>query len=109
MFVKHSRFVADNIQCNIKIMPNGLKAAFGRRLRKLRKTKGWTQDDMAHALGLNRSYLAEIEEGKMNPCLLNLQVIADGFGITMSTLFARLGGRRRRRATVIDGRMEPPK
>jgi|HubBroStandDraft_1064217.scaffolds.fasta_scaffold415068_2 transcriptional regulator with XRE-family HTH domain len=51
---------------------------------------------MAHVLGLNRSYLAEIELGRTNPSLMNIEVIADGFEITISTLFARVHFRARR-------------
>ena len=61
---------------------------FGNRLRQLRKQRGWTQAEMADLFGLDRSYLAEIEEGKRNVCLLNLTVIADGFGLTLSRLFS---------------------
>ena len=49
-----------------------------------------TQAVLADHLGLDRSYIAEIEEGKRNPSLLNLKVIADGFGITLSRLFSRV-------------------
>jgi transcriptional regulator with XRE-family HTH domain len=45
---------------------------------------------MSHILGLDRSYLAEIEEGKRNVCLLNLKVIADGFGLPIARLFFKV-------------------
>jgi transcriptional regulator with XRE-family HTH domain len=67
-----------------------IRAKFGARLRKLRKQRGWTQAEMADVLGLDRSYLAEIEEGKRNVCLLNLKVIADGFGTSLARLFSRV-------------------
>lgn len=71
-------------------MSTDIRVTFGERLRKLRKKRGWTQAEMADVLGLDRSYLAEIEEGKRNVCLLNLKVIADGLGKPLSNLFARL-------------------
>jgi transcriptional regulator with XRE-family HTH domain len=67
-----------------------IRARFGNRLRQLRKRRGWTQAEMAHVLGLDRSYLAEIEEGKRNVCLMNLKVIADGFRISLGQLFSGL-------------------
>jgi transcriptional regulator with XRE-family HTH domain len=67
-----------------------IRVQFGQRLRKLRKERGWTQAVMAEILGLDRSYLAEIEEGKRNVCLLNLKVIADGLQIPLAKLFSRL-------------------
>ena len=45
---------------------------------------------MAHAFGLDRSYLAEIEEGKRNVSLINLKVIADGFKLSLGKLMSRL-------------------
>ena len=71
-------------------MSTDARVQFGKRLRKLRKQKGWTQAVMADVLGLDRSYLAEIEEGKRNVCLLNLKVIADGFKISLSKLFSHV-------------------
>ena len=71
-------------------MSTDIRAKFGERLRKLRKQRGWTQAEMADVLGLDRSYLAEIEEGKRNVCLLNLKVIADGLGTSMARLFSRV-------------------
>lgn len=67
-----------------------IRIAFGERLRKLRKGRGWTQDQMADILGLDRSYLADVERGKRNISILNLKVIADGFEISMSQMFSRL-------------------
>jgi len=63
---------------------------FGQRLRHLRKKNGWTQAELADRLGLDRSYVGEIEQGKRNPCLLNLEIIADGFRISLARLFSRL-------------------
>jgi transcriptional regulator with XRE-family HTH domain len=71
-------------------MSTDIRVMFGKRLRKLRNERGWTQAEMSHVLGLDRSYLAEIEEGKRNVCLLNLKVIADGLGTSLSRLFSRL-------------------
>jgi transcriptional regulator with XRE-family HTH domain len=63
---------------------------FGKRLRKLRKEKGWTQVQMADALGVDRSYISDMECGKKNVCLPTMEVIAIGFGTSLSTLVSRL-------------------
>jgi transcriptional regulator with XRE-family HTH domain len=63
---------------------------FGLRLRKLRKEKGWTQVQMADALGIDRSYISDMEGGKKNVCLPTLEVLAQGFGISMARLISRL-------------------
>jgi transcriptional regulator with XRE-family HTH domain len=67
-----------------------ITARFGLRLRKLRKQKGWTQVQMADALGIDRSYISDMEKGKKNVCLPTLEVIAQGFDISMSKLISRL-------------------
>lgn len=67
-----------------------IRINFGERLRHLRKRRGWTQAEMADILGLDRSYLADVERGKRNICLLNLKVIADGLKISISQLFTKL-------------------
>jgi transcriptional regulator with XRE-family HTH domain len=67
-----------------------VRVKFGEKLRRLRKRRGWTQAEMADILGLDRSYLAEIEEGKRNVCLLNIKAIADGLKISLSKLFSRV-------------------
>jgi transcriptional regulator with XRE-family HTH domain len=66
-----------------------VKARFGQRLKTLRKKKGWTQSELADKLGLDRSYLGEIEQGKRNPCLVNLEIIAQGFDMTLGQLLSR--------------------
>ncbi len=71
-------------------MAEDIRARFGRKMRKLRVQRGWTQVDMAEKLGLDRSYLADVERGKRNISLLNLDVIAKGFGLSLSRLFSKL-------------------
>jgi len=41
---------------------------------------------MADFLGIDRSYLSEIENGKKDPSLTMLKAIADGCRLTMSQL-----------------------
>jgi len=63
---------------------------FGKRLRTLRKARGWTQVQMADALGIDRSYISDMERGKKNVCLPILEVIAQGFGISIARLLSRI-------------------
>jgi len=41
---------------------------------------------MAEMLGVDRSYLSEIETGKKDPSLRVLKTIADGFKLSLSQL-----------------------
>jgi len=72
------------------VSTGNITTRFGLRLRQLRKKKGWTQVQMADALGVDRSYISDMERGKKNVCLPTLEVIAQGFEISMARLLSRI-------------------
>jgi transcriptional regulator with XRE-family HTH domain len=53
----------------------------GKRIRALRLKRGWTQFEMSERLGIDRSYLAEVETAKIEVCLRNLALIAQAFDL----------------------------
>ncbi len=59
-------------------------------MRKLRKSRGWTQVYMAEHVGIARSFISDLENGKKEICLRNLEVIATAFDMTISQLMARV-------------------
>jgi transcriptional regulator with XRE-family HTH domain len=63
---------------------------FGQKLRALREKQGLTQTEMAYRFGIDRGHLSEIENGKKNVCLPMLDVLAQGFGITVSELMRKV-------------------
>jgi transcriptional regulator with XRE-family HTH domain len=71
-------------------MSNAVNVRFGKRLRQLRKRKNWTQVYMAEHVGIDRSYISDMERGKKAVCLPTLAVLAEAFGISMSALLTRL-------------------
>lgn len=71
-------------------MPEDLLIKLGGRIRNLRQKRGWTQAAMAEKVGIDRSFLADVERGKRNISILNLELIAQGLSVTLSQLFARL-------------------
>ena len=48
----------------------------GRRLRKARQAKGLTQEGLAYAAGLDRSYVSGFERGEFNVSLIALAKLA---------------------------------
>lgn len=64
-----------------------IKQRFGARLHQLRKAKGMSQEDVAFAAELDRSYLSAIERGKRNLSLVNIHRIADALGVGAGELF----------------------
>ncbi|MGA3211616.1 MAG: helix-turn-helix transcriptional regulator [Terriglobales bacterium] len=71
-------------------MPKDLLKLLGERIHKLRIKRGWTQVVMAERLGIDRSFLADVERGKRNISILNLEIIAKGFRVTLSRLLSGL-------------------
>lgn len=53
-----------------------LTVAFGLRVRQLRQTKHISQEKLALACNIDRSYMGRIERGEVNPTLERLYEIA---------------------------------
>ena len=58
----------------------------GENLRKWRLKKDMSQGDLATALSVDRAYISNIENGRMNPTLSTLEKIAGALGISSSEL-----------------------
>ncbi|MDZ4713670.1 MAG: helix-turn-helix transcriptional regulator [bacterium] len=58
----------------------------GENLRKLRLKKNLSQGDLATVLGVDRAYISNIENGRMNPTLSTLEKISGALGISSSEL-----------------------
>jgi transcriptional regulator with XRE-family HTH domain len=71
-------------------MPEDLLVRLGKRIRELRKRRDWTQVEMAEKVGIDRSFLADVERGNRNISVLNLELIAKGLEVSLSRLFSRL-------------------
>ncbi|HZU29534.1 MAG TPA: helix-turn-helix transcriptional regulator [Candidatus Angelobacter sp.] len=63
---------------------------FGRKLRKLRQQKGWTQSYMAEHTGIGRAHISNLETGKKEVGLRVLEILADSFGMSLPQLLSRL-------------------
>lgn len=55
-------------------------------IRYLRKQKGLTQDAFANEIGVTRSVIGAYEEGRAEPKIKTMQVMADYFGISVDQL-----------------------
>ena len=58
----------------------------GKRIRHFRERRGLTQEDLAHGCGLNRSYISDIECGRRNVAILNLNAIAGQLNVKLYRL-----------------------
>jgi transcriptional regulator with XRE-family HTH domain len=60
----------------------------GKRVRELRKARGWTLERAAEATNLDPTQLAKIEAGTINVTLVTIVRLADGFAVALGTLFS---------------------
>ncbi len=70
-----------------KAQQQRVKQRFGERLHELRKARDMTQEDLAFAAELDRSYLSAIERGKRNLSLVNIHRLANALEVGAGELF----------------------
>jgi len=59
----------------------------GKNIAKFRKVKGFTQEDLAGAAEIDRSYLSEIENGHKNLSVTMLLKISEALDIDVNEFF----------------------
>ena len=65
-----------------------IRIRVGLRIKQLRAESGLSQDALAFSVGMSRSYLAEVETGKRNISILNIERLCDGLGIPVAEFFS---------------------
>ena len=65
---------------------NSLCLYFGEIIRRHRELRAWSQEMLAEKANLNRSYVGEVERGKVIPSILTLEKLARALDISMSDL-----------------------
>lgn len=63
------------------------RRAFGERVRQLRQARGWTQERLAEAADIDRSYIAGIETGAKRVSIDLVYRLASGLGVQAAELF----------------------
>jgi transcriptional regulator with XRE-family HTH domain len=67
-----------------------IKSRIGERIRELRHKRDLSQEQFSHICGLDKTYIAGIEQGKRNVSIVNLEKIVKGFDLSLSQLFEDL-------------------
>jgi transcriptional regulator with XRE-family HTH domain len=62
----------------------------GRKIRLLRESRGWTQQQLADMTGIGRVHVSELENGKREAGLKMLERLANTFEISPSELLKEL-------------------
>jgi len=63
------------------------KIRFGQRLKAVRTALGYSQEGLALASGLDRSYIGGVERGERNISLLNIYKLAKTLNVTPREFF----------------------
>ncbi|MFA6016558.1 MAG: helix-turn-helix transcriptional regulator [Patescibacteria group bacterium] len=67
-----------------------ISGRLGKEISRIRKEKKLSQEDLALDRYIDRSYLAEIEEGKTNPTLKTLLKISSVLKIKLSDILVKV-------------------
>lgn len=58
----------------------------GNRVREVRHSRGWSQEQLADLSGIHRTYVSSLERGQRNVSVLTLSRIAKGLRVTAAFL-----------------------
>ena len=67
--------------------------AFGATLRLIRTDAGLTQEQLAHAAGVGRTYIGEVETGVRNPTLTTIWQLAAALHVSPRSFFPHVESR----------------
>jgi transcriptional regulator with XRE-family HTH domain len=68
-------------------MSRDIVVRFGRRLREVRNAKGIIQTVLAERVGTDQATISRIENGKQEPCLQFIDMLATGLKTPLGELF----------------------
>ncbi len=66
-----------------------LRDTLAANMRRLRASRGLTQEALAHECGINRTYLSSVERSERNVSIDNVARIAKGLGVEPWRLLKR--------------------
>jgi XRE family transcriptional regulator, regulator of sulfur utilization len=67
-------------------MHPSLVESFGIAVRRQREARGWSQERLSELADLNRSYVGEIERGRVIASLVTVEKLAHALGLTPHAL-----------------------
>ena len=71
-------------------MNSNILSAYGSTVRKIRQSQNVSQEKFADLCGLHRTYISDIELGKRNVSLENIEKMANALDIKISELFKEI-------------------
>lgn len=70
------------------MMPDNDLSVLGKRLRKVRKERGFTQERLSEASGVSVRHIAKIEKGVINPSYEILSALVTAMGVTFDAILS---------------------
>lgn len=64
------------------------RAKLSANMIRLRKEKGWSQEELADQSGLHRTYISGVERKDRNPTIMVLEKIATALGVEVAQLLS---------------------
>lgn len=77
-------------QADSKAAPETLSYSLAKEIRLQRRTRGWTQAQLARASDLSQQVISGIEKGAANPSLATLEKIRKGLGLKPAAITSML-------------------
>jgi transcriptional regulator with XRE-family HTH domain len=71
---------------NKKLNPSDTRRLFARNLKKTREYLGLSQEDLADAADLHRTYVGSVERGERNISIDNIERLAKALGVLPASL-----------------------
>jgi transcriptional regulator with XRE-family HTH domain len=68
-----------------------IQVRLGKKIRELRKRKGWSQEELADKCRIGRAHMSLIERGQQNLTLATLSAICTQLDVTMSAILKGIG------------------
>lgn len=68
-------------------MESDILIRYGKAVRKIRTEKGISQEELADLCGLHRTYISDVELGKRNLSLENIERISDALKYSLPDFF----------------------
>jgi len=63
-----------------------IRRQLGRNVRRLRRERGWSQEELAFEAGLHRTYISGVERGVRNPTVLIVHELAQALRVAPAAL-----------------------
>lgn len=67
-----------------------IRVIVGERIKKLRKIRELTQEELAYYSSLDRTYINSVENGRRNISIVNLEKITKALNVSMKDFFDKM-------------------